>query len=201
MNRKLIVAAIGFVVAVAIGSHFYVEWQMAKFDASLPTPPTEEQLGADETVEDVIEESGGETTGGHWHGDEWHAEPHPAPEPAKPPRPFEVFVTAEELPRTSTGKEPAQPKRPDIWADDDRDFPPEGAPRPLKHLNALELHNFSLAPDLTDAELIQVQSEFFFRYVTKEQRDELRQQRVRNRVIQDFNKAYDEQRRVSGSAD
>ena len=76
MNRKLIVAAIGFVVAVAIGSHFYVEWQMAKFDASLPTPPTEEQLGADETVEDVIEETGGETTGGHWHGDEWHAEPH-----------------------------------------------------------------------------------------------------------------------------
>ena len=76
MNRKIIIAAIGFVVAVAIGSHFYVEWQMAKFDASLPTPPTEEQLGADETVEDVIEETGGETTGGHWHGDEWHAEPH-----------------------------------------------------------------------------------------------------------------------------
>ena len=62
MNRKIIAAAIGFVVAVAIGSHFYVEWQMAKFDASLPTPPTEEQLGADETG------------GGHWHGDEWHAD-------------------------------------------------------------------------------------------------------------------------------
>ena len=76
MNRKLIIAAIGFVIAAGLGSHFYIEWQMAKFDASLPTPPTEEQLGSDETVEDVIEETGGETTGGHWHGDEWHAEPH-----------------------------------------------------------------------------------------------------------------------------
>ena len=57
MNRKMIVAAIGFVVAVAIGLHFYVEWQMARFDASLPTPPAAE-----------------EQAGGHWHGDEWHAD-------------------------------------------------------------------------------------------------------------------------------
>ena len=96
MNRKIIIAAIGFVVAVAIGSHFYVEWQMAKFDASLPTPPTEEQLGADETVKDVIEETGGETTGGHWHGDEWHAEPHvdEAP-PVQPVTAPAAGVTAE----------------------------------------------------------------------------------------------------------
>ena len=72
MNRKIIIAAIGFVVAVAIGSHFYVEWQMAKFDASLPTPPTEEQQRIEETADDTA----GDTAGGHWHGDEWHAEPH-----------------------------------------------------------------------------------------------------------------------------
>ena len=59
MNRKIIIAAIGFVIAVALGLHFYAEWQMAKFDASLPTPPAAE-----------------EQAGGHWHGDEWHAEPH-----------------------------------------------------------------------------------------------------------------------------
>ena len=59
MNRKIIVAAIGFVIAVALGLHFWAEWQMAKFDASLPTPPAAE-----------------EQAGGHWHGDEWHAEPH-----------------------------------------------------------------------------------------------------------------------------
>ena len=84
MNRKIIIAAIGFVVAVAIGSHFYVEWQMAKFDASLPTPPTEEQQRIDDT------------TGGHWHGDEWHAEPHPETPAAEEP-PVEVAPRA--LPR------------------------------------------------------------------------------------------------------
>ena len=73
MNRKIIIAAIGFVIAVAIGLHFYAEWQMAKFDASLPTPPAEEeQQRIDETADDTA----GDTSGGHWHGDEWHAEPH-----------------------------------------------------------------------------------------------------------------------------
>ena len=66
MNRKFIVALV-VIIAAGLGSHFYVKWEMARFDASLPTPPTEEQQG-----EDVVEE----TTGGHWHGDEWHAEPH-----------------------------------------------------------------------------------------------------------------------------
>ena len=60
MNRKIIIAAIGFVIAVALGLHFWAEWQMAKFDASLPTPTPPADTD----------------TGGHWHGDEWHAEPH-----------------------------------------------------------------------------------------------------------------------------
>ena len=76
MNRKIIIAAIGFVVAVAIGLHFWAEWEKARFDASLPTPPAEEEQQAiDETADDTVEDTA-EDTGGHWHGDEWHAEPH-----------------------------------------------------------------------------------------------------------------------------
>ena len=77
MNRKIIIAAIGFVIAVALGLHFYAEWQMAKFDASLPTPPAaEEQQVIDETADDTARDTVEDTAGGHWHGDEWHAEPH-----------------------------------------------------------------------------------------------------------------------------
>ena len=192
MKHKLIVAIV-VIIAACVAVHFYVQWEKARFDASLPKPPAEEEQVADDVTED--------TAGGHWHGDEWHAEPHPAPKPAKPPRPFEVFVTAEEMPRTSTGKETAKPKRPDIWADHDLDFPPEGAPRPLKHLNALELYNFSLAPDLTDEELIQVQSEFFFRYVTKEKREDLRRGRAYAREQRAALKAFREKYPARDSAD
>ena len=73
MNRKMIVAAIGFVVAVAIGLHFWAEWEKARFDASLPTPPAEEEQ---QVSDDTADDTAGDTTGGHWHGDEWHAEPH-----------------------------------------------------------------------------------------------------------------------------
>ena len=72
MNRKLIFAAIGFLITVALGSHFYVEWQMGRFDASLPKPPVPEQVRAAEVNDGHA--------GGHWHGDEWHAEPHVADE-------------------------------------------------------------------------------------------------------------------------
>ena len=83
MNRKFIVAIV-VIIAAGLGSHFYVKWEMAKFDASLPTPTTEEQQGSDDTV--------GETTGGHWHGDEWHAEPHVDEAPLTAPA---AGVTAE----------------------------------------------------------------------------------------------------------
>ena len=72
MNRKFIVAIV-VIIAAGLGSHFYVEWEMARFDASLPTlPAAEEQQVSDDTADDTA----GGTTGGHWHGDEWHAEPH-----------------------------------------------------------------------------------------------------------------------------
>ena len=193
MNRKLI-AAIVVIIAVCIGIYFWTEWEKARFDASLPKPPAEEEQVADDVTED--------TAGGHWHGDEWHAEPHPAPKPAKPPRPFEVFVTAEEMPRTSTGEGPAEPKRRTLWDSIDVDFPPEGAPRPLKHLSALELYNAAvLSPShLSDEEVTQAQSEHFFRR-TKEERDERRQQRARDRATRDFQKAFDEQLRARGLTD
>ena len=194
MKRKLI-AAIVVIIAVCIGIYFWTEWEKARFDASLPKPPAEEEQVADDVTED--------TAGGHWHGDEWHAEPHPAPKPAKPPRPFEVFVTAEEMPRTSTGEGPAEPKRRTLWESIDVDFPPEGAPRPLKHLSALELYNAAVRPPphLSDEEVTQAQSELFFRGFTKEERDERRQQRARDRASRDFNKAFDEQLRARGLAD
>ena len=193
MNRKLI-AAIVVIIAVCIGIYFWTEWEKARFDASLPKPPAEEEQVADDVTED--------TAGGHWHGDEWHAEPHPAPKPAKPPRPFEVFVTAEEMPRTSTGEGPAEPKRRTLWNSIDVDFPPEGAPRPLKHLSALELYNATVRPPphLSDEEVTRAQYELFFRR-PKEERDERRQQRARDRATRDFQKAFDKQLRARGLAD
>ena len=193
MKRKLI-AAIVVIIAVCIGIYFWTEWEKARFDASLPKPPAEEEQVADDVTED--------TAGGHWHGDEWHAEPHPAPKPAKPPRPFEVFVTAEEMPRTSTGKGPAKPERRTLWESIDVDFPPEGAPRPLKHLSALELYNATVRPPphLSDEEVTQAQYELFFRR-PKEERDERRQQRARDRATRDFQKAFDEQLRARGIID
>ena len=68
MNRKTMVIAIGFLLAFCLGIHFYAEWNMAQFDASLPKPPVQKQQVADDVTDD--------TAGGHWHGDEWHAEPH-----------------------------------------------------------------------------------------------------------------------------
>ena len=53
MNRKLI-AAIVLIIAACIGLHFYVEWEKARFDASLPTPPpppADEQSGEQQAAE------------------------------------------------------------------------------------------------------------------------------------------------------
>ena len=90
MNRRFIVAIV-VIIAAGLGSHFYVEWQMARFDTSLPTPTTEEQQGSDDTADDTA----GSTTGGHWHGDEWHAEPHVDEAPRVQPVMEPAGVTAE----------------------------------------------------------------------------------------------------------
>lgn len=64
MNRKTMVIAIGILLAFCLGIHFYAEWNMAQFDASLPKPPPEQETSVTETTE----------TTGHWRGDEWHSD-------------------------------------------------------------------------------------------------------------------------------
>ena len=79
MNRKLIFAAIGFLITVALGLHFYVEWQIARFDASLPEVPAED------------------TAGGHWHGDEWHADDAHAQDDWQPSVDWQQHIELREL--------------------------------------------------------------------------------------------------------
>ena len=59
MNVKTLISAICILLAICLAIYFWGEWEKARFDAELPTPPPEP---ADEQA------------GGHWHGDEWHAD-------------------------------------------------------------------------------------------------------------------------------
>ena len=77
MKRKLIVAIV-VIIAACVAVHFYVQWEKARFDASLPEVPAED------------------TAGGHWHGDEWHAEPHVADE-APPVQPVTRPAETDEM--------------------------------------------------------------------------------------------------------
>lgn len=115
MNRKTFVIAIGILIAACLGVYFYAQWDMKRFDASLPKPPA-----ADTVVETLTEDSGrgypdaahpaDETAAGHWHGDTWHEEPHtaePAP-PAQPVRPEPqrfVYLAPHEITRDNINAE------------------------------------------------------------------------------------------------
>ena len=57
MNAKTLISSICILLAICLAFYFYAEWEKTRFDASLPTPPADE-----------------EQPGGHWHGDEWHAD-------------------------------------------------------------------------------------------------------------------------------
>ena len=59
MNVKTLISAICILFAICFAIYFYTEWEMARFDTSLPTPPPKP---ADEQ------------SGGHWHNGEWHAD-------------------------------------------------------------------------------------------------------------------------------
>ena len=140
------------------------------------------QVQQQKAMEREIEKIEADTAepGGHWHGDEWHAEPHPEPEPAQ------TVTGASTIEKTVTDdNRDAQPrrKRKTLWNSFDVDYPPEGAPRPLKHISYRELYNRAvLKPEhLTDEEVMQAQIEFFFRR-PKEERDELRQDRAKERA-------------------
>ena len=123
--------------------------------------------------------------GGHWHGDEWHAEPHPEPEPTQ------TVTGASTIEETVTddNNRDAQSKwkRKTLWSSYDLDYPPEGAPRPLKHLSDMELYNMTVRrpAHLTAEEVIQAETEHFFRR-PKEERDELRQQRIKDRAKREY---------------
>ena len=87
MNRRTFVIAIGIAIAFCLGVYFYAQWDMKRFDASLPEPPaadTVKETPAETAVEDISDaaQPAAETSAGHWHGDEWHEEPHTAaPDP------------------------------------------------------------------------------------------------------------------------
>lgn len=69
MNVKTLISAICILLAICLAFYFYTEWEKARFDASLPTPPPEP---ADEQ------------SGGHWHGDEWHGDDAHAQDDSQP---------------------------------------------------------------------------------------------------------------------
>ena len=125
------------------------------------------------------------TETGHWHGDEWHEEPHENHETTGGTQHPDDEVVAEEEPIVA---EPTQPRRKTIWNSLDIHYPPEGAPRPLKHLTNRELHDIGILQPahLTDEDVIQAQYEIFFR-MPKEMREDIRQQRIDMRAQRDFN--------------
>ena len=148
MNRKLIVA-IGVIIAACVAVHFYVQWQIARFDASLPEPPAED------------------TAGGHWHGDEWHAEPHVADEVEEEDTgPFLYEITLPELPELKPGEirysDEAKTK-PIHWMNYGGIVPDENTPRPYKHLTNEEVHTMDRT-GLTPVQQVLLENEIYFRY-------------------------------------
>ena len=152
MNRKFIVAIV-VIIAAGLGSHFYVKWEMARFDASLPTPPTEEQQVSDDT------------TGGHWHGDEWHAEPH-ADEQVEDPGPYLHPIMLPELSELEPGEiryYDAAKTKPIHWMNYGGIVPDENTPRPYKHLTNDEVHTMDRS-GLTPVQQVLLNNELYFRY-------------------------------------
>ena len=145
------------------------------------------QVQQQKAMEREIEKIEAETAapGGHWHGDEWHAEPHPEPE--LPAQTVTGAVTIEKTVTDDNRDAQSKWKRKTLWTSYDLDYPPEGAPRPLKHLSDMELYNMTVRrpAHLTAEEVIQAETEHFFRR-PKEERDELRQQRIKDRAEREY---------------
>ena len=75
MARLLLIT--GIIIAFVLGLHFYAQWEMKKFEASLPKPPAPKGTADVENAIENQEKFDTETSGIHWHVDEWHATPHP----------------------------------------------------------------------------------------------------------------------------
>jgi hypothetical protein len=82
MTRSLVII-VGIIIALGLGLHFYAQWEMKRFEASLPKPPapndaaTKGTADAENTIENQ-EKFDAETGEEHRHGDKWHATPHPS---------------------------------------------------------------------------------------------------------------------------
>ena len=145
------------------------------------------QVQQQKAMEREIERIEAETAapGGHWHGDEWHAEPHPEHE-----LPAQTVTGAVAIEKTVTDDNRdahSKWKRKTLWNSYDLDYPPEGAPRPLKHLSDIDIYIMTVRrPEhLTAEEVIQAEIELFFR-MTKEERDEFRQERIKARAEREY---------------
>ena len=86
-HRTFAQCILGILLAVCLGVYFYAQWDMKRFDASLPKSPAADTI-VETPMETVPPEEtsaaappAGEPPAGHWHGDVWHEEPHTA-EPA-----------------------------------------------------------------------------------------------------------------------
>ena len=79
-HRTFAQCILGILLAVCLGVYFYAQWDMKRFDASLPEPPPAD-TAVETPMETAGEDTGDEPSAGHWHGDVWHEEPHTA-EPA-----------------------------------------------------------------------------------------------------------------------
>ena len=149
MKRKLIVAIV-VIVAACVAVHFYVQWVMKRFDASLPEVPADE-----------------ERSGGHWHGDEWHAEPHVADEAEEEDTgPFLYEIMLPELPELKPGEirySDAAKTKPIHWMNYGGIVPDESTPRPYKHLTNEEVHTMDRT-GLTPVQQVLLENEIYFRY-------------------------------------
>ena len=108
MNRKTFVIALGILLAVCLGLHFYAQWDMKRFDASLPEPPPAD-TAVETPMETAGEDTGDEPPAGHWHGDVWHEEPHTAAAPSVQPVRSEpqrfVYLAPHEITRDNINAE------------------------------------------------------------------------------------------------
>ena len=81
MTRSFVII-IGIIIALSLSWHFYIQWEMKQFKASLPKPFANRDTAKAEKVSENPEKSDTVTSGEHRHGDVWHATPHPSELPS-----------------------------------------------------------------------------------------------------------------------
>ncbi len=76
MTRSLLII-IGIFITLGLGLHFYAQWEMKRFEASLPNLPAPNGAATKGTGEAEKEKFDPQTNEEHWQSDEWDATPHP----------------------------------------------------------------------------------------------------------------------------